>query len=176
MFVVLIAIVSAIWHVNVNSTNALLNFLIVVPEGGSEAVKVSLALEEAIVALLSFWPSRVLFFSPPFTGFCISAFLSSVSKCLQYFFNKDPLITSCLSLCCLMDCCTPCCYGCLGLVLTYSSSPIRKGGPYSALVDLRGAFSVPQFWTWFGTWGQRRVGFPSVFSLFFIFAFFHLFP
>lgn len=63
MFVVLIAIVSAIWHVNVNSTNALLNFLIAVPEGGSEAVKISLALEEAIVALLSFLPSRVLFFS-----------------------------------------------------------------------------------------------------------------
>ena len=61
MFVVLIAIVSAIWHVNVNSTNALLNFLIAVPEGGSEAVKVSLALEEAIVVLLGFLPSRVCF-------------------------------------------------------------------------------------------------------------------
>ena len=26
-----------------------------------------------------------------------------------------------------MDCCTPCFYDCLGLVLTYSSSPIREG-------------------------------------------------
>ena len=51
-----------------SSTNACLNFLIIVPGGGgggggggSEAVNISLALEEAIVAVLSFLPSRVVF-------------------------------------------------------------------------------------------------------------------
>ena len=100
MFDVLFAIVSAIWRVNVNSANALLNCLIAVPEGGSEAVEIRLALEEAIVALLSVCSKEFCFSPPFFAGTCISAFLNCyVSGCLRYFFNKDPLITNCLSLC-----------------------------------------------------------------------------
>ncbi len=30
-------------------------------------------------------------------------------------------------------------------------------------VDPGGTFSVSQFWTWFGVWGQRWVGFPVLF-------------
>ena len=44
MFVVLIAIVSVIWHANVISTNVLLSFLIALSAGGLEMVKISLAL------------------------------------------------------------------------------------------------------------------------------------
>ena len=100
MFDVLFAIVSAIWRVNVNSANALLNCLIAVPERGSEAVEIRLALEEAIIALLSVYSKEFCFSPPFFAGICISAFLSCyVSGRLRYFFNKDPLITNCLSLC-----------------------------------------------------------------------------
>ena len=126
MFVVLITIFSTIWRVNVNSANALLNFLTTVPEGGSEGVKISLALEEAIVALLRFLPFRVCF-SPPFSLAFVFRGICYVSRRLRYFSNKYPLITSCLNLCYLMDCCMPCFYSCLGLVLTYFSSPIREG-------------------------------------------------
>ena len=54
---------------------------------------------------------------------------------------------------------------CSGLSPLTFLVPHGGGSSYSALVDLGGAFFVPQFWTWFGAWGQRRVGFPFVFPV-----------
>ena len=62
MFVVSVAIALATWHANDFTINVLLSLLIALPAGGSELVKISLALRVSDHYFVEFLPRRKFVF------------------------------------------------------------------------------------------------------------------